>query len=563
MRRKICTFLIVAAMTLEPTMLRRIAAAASGPEIVQTTHGAVSGVSLPDGITVFRGIRFAQAPTGDLRWKPPVPPSDWKGVHAATEFGPACMQPLSAPNSIYADNPPQMSEDCLFLNVWKPAHVSRAPVMVWIHGGALRGMSGSEGLYNGSQLARKGVVIVTLNYRLGIFGYLALPQLTAESPHHSFGNYGLLDQMAALRWVRDNIERFGCDRENITVFGESAGALSTIELMASPLARGLFHKAIMQSGYMVSNMELTRPSYGQPSAKAFGEYIVKNVGTTDLAGLRSIDAKILMDKSYAAGFDPQANIDGWVLPKQIVDCFDRGQQAPVPIIVGFNAGEIRSLRIFLPPLPKTQAEYDATVRKIYGDLAGKYLELYSGTNIEESALEAARDAFYGWSAARLARTQTRIGVPAYLYFFNHSYPAEVAEHLEAFHGSELPFEFGDIGSSDTFPKNWPMPPDDTQEKALSQAMVNYFTGFARTGDPIAQGEPSWKPHSENLAYMDFRNKPEPGENLLHGRFALHEEVIARRRAAGTQNWYINVGLASPVVPPASSTTHLTSDSSHP
>ncbi len=563
MRRKICTLLMVAAMTLEPTMLHRIAAAASAPEIVQTTHGAVSGASLPEGITAFRGIRFAQAPTGDLRWKPPVPPSDWKGVHAATEFGPACMQPLSAPNSIYADNPSQMSEDCLFLNVWKPAHSSKVPVMVWIHGGALRGMSGSEGLYNGSQLARKGMIVVTLNYRLGIFGYLALPQLTAESTHHSSGNYGLLDQMAALRWVRDNIERFGGDRENITVFGESAGALSTIELMASPLARGLFHNAIMQSGYMVSNMELTRPSYGQPSAEEFGEYIVKKVGTTDLAGLRSMDAKTLMDKSYAAGFDPQANIDGWVLPQQIVDCFDGGQQAPVPIIVGFNAGEIRSLRIFLPPLPKTQAEYNATVQKIYGDLADKYLKLYPGTNIEESALEAARDAFYGWSAVRLARTQTRIGVPAFLYFFDHSYPAEVAEHLEAFHGSELPFEFGDIGSNDAFPKNWPMPPDDTQEKAFSQAMMNYFTAFGRTGHPIAQGEPSWKPYSENLAYMNFRNKPEPAENLLPGRFALHEEVIARRRAAGTQNWYINVGLASPVVPPASSTTHATSDSSHP
>ncbi|HTZ90539.1 MAG TPA: carboxylesterase family protein [Alloacidobacterium sp.] len=542
-------------------MLRRVATAspASAPEIVQTTHGAVSGVSLPGDITVFRGIRYAQAPIGDLRWKPPVPPPDWNGVHAAAEFGPACIQPLSPPNSIYADNPPQMSEDCLFLNVWKPAHASNAPVMVWIHGGALRGMSGSEGLYNGRQLARKGVIVVTLNYRLGVFGYLALPQLTAESSHHSSGNYGLLDQIAALHWVRDNIDRFGGDRGNITVFGESAGALSTVELMASPLARGLFQQAIMQSGYMVSNMELTRPSYGQPSAEAFGEYIVKKVGTTDLAELRSMDAKMLMDKSYAAGFDPQANIDGWVLPRQIVECFDRGEQARVPVIVGFNAGEIRSLRFFLPPLPKTQAEYVAMVRKIYGDLADKYLELYPGTNIEESALEAARNAFYGWSAVRLARAQTRIGVSAYLYFFDHSYPAEVAEHLEAFHGSELPFEFGDVGLNDKFPNNWPKPPDDTQEKALSQAIMNYFTSFARTGHPVAHGEPIWKPYSENLAYMHFRNKPEPSENLLPGMFALHEEIIARRRAAGTQNWYINVGLASPVVPPVPSPTHSTSD----
>jgi para-nitrobenzyl esterase len=545
---------MVAVVCFALTLLPReaMAFAGAGTETVQTTHGAVSGVALPNEVTVFRGIRYAQAPTGDLRWKPPVPASDWKGVHVATEFGPACMQVVSTSNSIYADTFPQVSEDCLFLNVWKPAHASKAPVMVWIHGGALRGMSGSQGLDDGSQLARKGVIVVTLNYRLGIFGYLALPQLTSESSHHSSGNYGLLDQIAALQWVRDNVARFGGDPANVTVVGESAGALSTIELMASPLARGLFHKAIMQSGYMVSNMELTSPSFGQPSAEEFGEYVVKKVGVTDLAELRAMDAKTLMEKSYAAGYDPQANIDGWVLTQQIVECFDRGEQAHVPVIAGFDGGEVRSLRFFLPPLPKTEAEYVAMVRKIYGDLADRFLQLYPATNIEESALAAGRDAFYGWTAVRLARAQTRVGVPAYLYFFNHDYPAEVALHLEAFHGSELPYEFGVAGSSDKLPKNWPKAPDDSQERALSEAIMNYFTSFVRTGHPVAQGEPAWKPYSDNLAYMNFRNKPVPSQNLLPGMFELQEEVIARRRAAGTQNWYINVGLLSPAVPPAAS-----------
>ena len=565
MRWKICTLLMVAALAVEPAMLRPVAMASTSaprPEIVHTPHGALSGVALPDDITVFRGIRYAQAPIGHLRWKPPLPAPGWKGVHAAAEFGAACMQPVSTSKSIYADDLPQLSEDCLFLNVWKPMHASKAPVLVWIHGGSLRGGSGSQGLDEGSQLARKGVIVVTLNYRLGIFGYLALPQLTAESPHRSSGNYGLLDQIAALHWVRDNISHFGGDPANITVSGESAGALSVIELMASPLARGLFEKAIMQSGYMVSNMELTRSSYGQPSAEAFGEYFVKKVGTTDLAELRSMDAKSLMDKSYAAGYDPQATIDGWVLPQQIVECFDRGDQAHVPVIVGFNAGEVRSLRFFLPPLPKTEADYVAMVRKTYGDLADKFLELYPAANIEESALAAARDAFYGWSAVRLARAQTRIGEPAYLYFFDHQYPAEIPDHLEAFHASELPYEFGDIGSNDKLPKNWPKPPDDAQERALSEAIMNYVTSFARTSHPVASGEPGWKPYSDNLAYMRFRNKPEPLENLLPGMFALQEEVIARRRAAGTQNWYINVGLASPVVPPASLPTHSAAGSDH-
>ena len=565
MRWKIGTWLMVAAVALEPAMLRCATASASGagPETVQTVHGAVSGVALPGEITVFRGIRYAQAPTGDLRWKPPVPPPAWKGVQGATEFGPACVQQNSASNSIYSDVLPQVSEDCLFLNVWRPAHASKAPVLVWIHGGALRGMSGSQALDDGSQLARKGVIVVTLNYRLGIFGYLALPQLTAESPQHSSGNYGLLDQLAALHWVQEDIARFGGDPSNVTVAGESAGALSVIELMASPLARGLFQKAILQSGYMVSNMELTRPSFGQPSAEQFGEYVVNKVGTTDLAQLRAMDAKALMEKSYAAGYDPQANVDGWVLTRQVVECFDRGEQARVPVIAGFDGGETRSLRFFLPPLPKTEAEYVAMVRKIYGDLADKFLELYPATNIEESALAAARDAFYGWTAVRLARAQTRIGLPAYLYFFNHDYPAEAALQLEAFHGSELPYEFGVAGSSDKLPKNWPKPPDDAQERALSDAIMNYFTGFARTGHPVASGQPAWKPYSDQLAYMEFRNKPIPSQNLLPGMFELQEEVVARRRAAGTQNWYINVGLASPVVPAAASPAHATPGANHP
>jgi para-nitrobenzyl esterase len=519
---------------------------------VQTTHGRVAGVELPgEDLTVFRGIRYAQPPTGELRWKPPLPASDWTDVRNAVEFGPSCIQPVAqTTGNIYADNPARMSEDCLFLNVWKPARAAKAPVMVWIHGGSLRSGNLASGLYDGSQLARRGVVVVTLNYRLGVFGYLAHPELTAESPHGSSGNYGLLDQIEALRWVRDNIVRFGGDPDNVTVFGESAGALSTIELMASPLARGLFHKVIVQSGYLVSNMELKRPSFGLPSAEAVGEFVARKLGASSLAALRAMDATKLGPESLAAGFDPQATIDGWVLPRQIVDTFDRGEQARVPMIVGFNGGEVRSLRgIFIPPLPNSAAEYASTVHNIYGDLAGKYLQLYPAANIEESALAAARDAFYGWTAQRLARKQTQVGVPAYLYFFEHEYPAEVAMHLEAFHASELPFEFGHIGSNGSLPRNWPKPPDNAQERALSEAIMGYFSGFAASGKPVAQGEPTWKPYAEGQAFLDIRDKPQLSQDLLPGPYALHEEVISRRRASGTQYWYINIGLASPVVPP--------------
>jgi para-nitrobenzyl esterase len=549
MRRLLHSLIVVTALTIVCAIVMA-SQAERNAATVQTTHGSVVGLELPDGVVVFKGIRYAQPPTGNLRWKPPVPSSDWTDTHPAVDFAPACIQPRSAPGNIYADDPPRMSEDCLFLNVWKPARASGAPVMVWIHGGALRSGNLAGGIYDGGQLARKGVLVVTLNYRLGVLGYLAHPGLTAESPNGSSGNYGLLDQIEALRWMRNNIARFGGDPGNITIFGESAGALGVIELMTSPLARGLIQKVIIQSGYMVSNRELKRPSFGQPSAETVGELLAKKLEAADLAALRSIDATTLSMDSLKAGFDPQATIDGWVLPRQIIEAFDRGEQARVPMIVGFNAGEVRSLRFFLPALPKSATEYESEVRRIYGDLAERYLQLYPAASVEESALAAARDGFYGWSAERLARKQTLLGAPAYLYFFNHQYPAEVAMHLEAFHGSELPYEFGLIGS-DRLPQNWPKPPDDAQERALSDAIMSYFTSFARSGDPIASGAPVWKPYADNAAFLDIRDMPVASNNFLPGMYALHEEIVSRRRAAGTQNWYINVGLASPVLPASS------------
>jgi para-nitrobenzyl esterase len=545
MRQQACSWFVLAVLTLFGT--------AASAQTVRTTHGPVVGAKLADAdLIAFKGIRYAQPPTGELRWKPPVPATAWTEPRPAHDFGSACIQPSSPPGSIYSDHPASNSEDCLFLNVWQPTHASHAPVMVWIHGGSLRTGNLSSPIYDGGALAHTGgVVVVTLNYRLGVLGYMAHRELTAESPHHASGNYGLLDQIEALRWVHDNIARFGGDPGNVTVFGESAGALSTIELMASPLARGLFHKVIVQSGYMVSNMELQHPSFGQPAAEAVGEYVAGKLGAKDVAALRAMEAEKLSDAAYAAGYDPQATIDGWVLPRQVVDVFDRGEQARVPMIVGFNGGEARSLRaIFIPPLPKSPADYESTVRNLYGDLADRYLGLYPSTNVEESALAAARDGFYGWSAQRLARKQTQLGVPAYLYFFEHQYPAEVPLHLEAFHGSELPFEFGLIGTPDRLPSYWPKPPNDAREQGMSAAVMGYFTSFARSGKPAAHAEPTWKPYAEGQAFLDIRDKPEAASNPLPGAYDLQEEVISRRRASGAQNWYINIGLASPAVPKA-------------
>ena len=519
---------------------------------VRTSRGALAGASLAGGVTAFRGIPYAEPPVGELRWKPPVAAAAWPKVRSAVEFGAACLQARPTPGSIYAQEPERMSEDCLFLNIWRPPQPSGAPVMVWLHGGALRGGDPASGLYEGSALARKGVVVVTLNYRVGVLGYLAHPQLSAESAHASSGNYGLLDQIEALRWVRENIAAFGGDPGNVTLFGESAGALSAIELMSSPLARGLFHKVILQSGYLVSNPHLKRSRFGLPPAQATGQWLARELSANGVAALRAMDAVSLVQSAAAAGFDPQATIDGWVLPQQIVECFDRGEQAAVPMIVGFNEGEIRSLRFFLPPLPASAAEYESRVRSIYGDLAPAYLAQYPATDIEESALAAARDAFYGWSAERLARAQTRLGLPAFLYYFTHRYPAQEALRLEAFHASELPYEFGRIGTTEGWPRLWPRPPDDARERALSESIMSYFTSFARGGVPTAPAAAEWRPYRENRAFIELRATPESAHHLLPGMFELHEEVIARRRAAGTQHWYLNVGLASPAVPPPAS-----------
>ncbi len=250
---------------------------------------------------------------GALRWKAPAPVAPWKGVREATQFGPACVQPKSTSVNVYTDDPPRMSEDCLYLNIWQPTKVkSGAPVMVWIHGGAFRSGHTASPVYDGSELARRGVVIVSISYRMGILGFLAHPQLSAESPQHVSGNYGLLDQMAALQWVKENIAAFGGDPANVTIFGESAGALSVMDLVASPQAKGLFTKAIAESGYMVSNAQLRKSRYGLPSAEDIGVMTAKALGANSIRDLRARDAVDLIETSSKGGFVPLAH-GGWLV----------------------------------------------------------------------------------------------------------------------------------------------------------------------------------------------------------------------------------------------------------
>jgi len=422
-------------------------------------------------------------------------------------------------------------------------------VLVWIHGGSLTIGSGSEPVYEGTKLAGHGIVVVSINYRMGVLGYLSHPALSAESRRNISGNYGLLDQIASLRWVKQNIAAFGGDPSNVTIAGESAGALSVMYLMAAPEARGLFARAITQSAYMISTPQLRDAAFGDVAAEALGVWVAGKVGAGDLAGLRSMDAVALTNAAATAGYIPFGTIDGRVLPRQLVEVFDRGEQAKVPILAGFNSGEIRSLRVLAPPVPADAATYEKQIRDRYGDLSEAFLRQYPSSDLAESVLATTRDALYGWTATRLVQRQTAAGKPSFLYFFDHGYPAADSQGLHAFHASEIPYVFGT--ASKTTPR-WPAIPSTPAEAALSDAMTSYWASFARDGVPTASGQPAWEPYSTEQAYMAFEAGPQPRTNLLPGMYELNERVVCRRRAKGGIPWNWNVGLASPPMPAGTS-----------
>ena len=520
------------------------ALAAPSAPLVHAPAGTVRGEAQGE-LNVFKGLPYAQPPVGALRWTPPGELPRWNGERDATKFGPACFQPKSRPGNIYADDPAQMSEDCLSLNIWTPVKAHKTPVLVWIHGGALTTGSSSESVYDGTALAKHGVIVVSINYRLGVLGYLAHPALSAESKEGISGNYGLLDQIAALKWVRRNIAAFGGDSSNVTIAGESAGGLSVLYLMASPAARGLFAKAIAQSAYMISTPELKQSHFGDSAAEANGVALAAKLGAADLAGLRALGAAALTDGSVPAGYLPFGTVDGHVLPRQLVETFDRGEQANVPVLTGFNSGEIRSLRFLAAPAPADAATYTAKIQERYADLADAYLRLYPASNLGESVLAAPRDAIYGWTSERLVRKQTALGSASFLYFFDHGYTAADTAGLHGFHASEIPYVFG---TADRTPPAWPKVSAEPSETKLSQVMTSYWAAFARTGSMNAANLPHWDAYGSERSYMHFADTPQAGTHLLPGMYELHEQVVCRRLAQGGISWNWNIGLAAPPLP---------------
>lgn len=536
---------VAACLALPPVSNCADATSLSAKHIrVNAPAGKVEGL-LEGKVRVFKGIPYVLPPIGAARWKAPSPMPRWAGVKKAFDFGPACWQPKPTLSNVYTRDPMPMSEDCLTLNIWAPVHASNAPVFFWIYGGALVGGASREPAYNGTRFADQSIVVVSINYRLGVLGWLAHPELSAESPDGVSGNYGLLDQIEALRWVRRNIRSFGGDPSNLTIAGESAGALSVMYLMAAPSARGLFSKAIAESAYMIAVPELKQRSFGQPSAEESGTKLAAALHGPNIAALRAMDAHTLSEAAPKAGYAPWPTIDGHVLTRQLVDVFDRGEQAPVPILAGFNSGEIRSLRVLAPPPPATAAEYESIIRDRYRDLADEFLRLYPSSNMQESIWATVRDSLYGWTAVRLVKKQAELNQPSFLYYFDHGYPAEETAGLHAFHASELPYVFGVLYDT---PPLWPKIPDTPEEKMLSAAMNDYWASFARTGHPQAANEPDWPRFGSTNAYMDFTDAPHLSTNLLPGMYEFNEEVVCRRHASGAMPWNWNVGIVSPPMP---------------
>lgn len=490
--------------------------------VVETSAGALIGET--DGaVHVFRGIPYAEPPIGALRWQPPQPATAWQGERLADSFGPDCIQSPYPENSFFYRPARLSSEDCLYLNVWAPAESEEPlPVMVWIHGGALTRGSGAISTYDGSRLAQKGVVLVTINYRLGVLGYFAHPELVAESEHYSAGNYGILDQIEALRWVQENIASFGGDPDNVTIFGESAGAWSVHFLTASPLSEGLFHKAIAQSGARLDKrVELDRQTSAGPSASSAGRELAAMVGADSLTELRAMPARALYRAAETAGLNTDGIVDGWVLTEQPYQQFVAGRQHAVPVLLGFNSHEGTTLGA-AANAPDTATVYEERIRTMYGPLAETYLEVYPSDDPRQATLDAFRDGAFGWNMVTWANLTRYVDQQAWLYYFTHHPPGPMSERLGAYHAAEIAYVFDNVHTL----RGGPRPVD----RELADAMSDYWVSFARNGDPNVDGRPQWLPYRNNERhYMEFGDRPTPGVDLMPGNWALFDRIMDARR----------------------------------
>ena len=459
---------------------------------VHVDSGDISGIptSTP-GIYVFRGIPYAAPPAGKLRWRAPQPAAKWAGVRKMDQFQARCVQPVRS-------NPreTQGSEDCLYLNVWTPAKsaADKLPVMVWIHGGGFRDGTGAMLLHDGEELARKGVVLVTINYRLGVLGFLAHPELTGESDRNASGNYALMDAIASLQWVQRNIAALGGDPAKVTIFGQSAGSMAVNCLQASPLAKGLFRAVIGESGASFNGM-LNNGSLADAEAK--GVKFAEAVGAKSLAELRAKPAAELITATFTAG----PNTDGYVLPEPPLALFQEGKQNRVPALVGSNSDEGS---LFARGRMNAQ-QFVEQAHQRFGDAATEYLKLYpanTDAQAAESRQRSATEESMGLNVRLWAEAQAKAGFKAYVYYFTRMTPggppaniSADALRLGAPHGEDLAYVFNNIGktealrASDTFRNAQP----EAYDLKLADVVSSYWVNFAKNLDPNGDGLPRWSP----------------------------------------------------------------------
>jgi para-nitrobenzyl esterase len=462
-----------------------VACAASG-ETVKIDTGLVSGV-VADGVESFKGVPFAAPPVGALRWRAPQPPKPWTGVRVADHFGPMCMQSLQQfGRTLTAD---QISEDCLTLNVFRPEHARNLPVMVWIYGGGLTAGASSLPVYDGGKFARGGVILVSINYRLGSLGVFAHPALTAENADGGrLGNYAIMDQIAALEWVRRNIKAFGGDPNNVTIFGESAGGLSVNALMVSPEARGLFQRAIAESGYGRGHFSRMREnsSDGRPAAETEGVELATALGVrgNDLAALRALPAMAIIDYRKPAGY-LYFILDGKVLTDDMWATFRAGKEAPVPFMLGSNSHEFPG-----GPWKDHRQDLAAFVKDDDRDALAK---AYGGAEALDDNLMS--DFLFTQQARALARLHTRNGFPTYVYEFSVVLPEEMSRKQGASHADELPYVFGNLTAART-------PITGAGPEAVSMNMNAAWRAFAMKGNPNGPGLPEW-PRYDGEHILEF------------------------------------------------------------
>jgi para-nitrobenzyl esterase len=485
------------------------------PLQIKTDKGTVEGAFTNNNqVRAFKGIPFAAPPIGKLRWQPPQPAAKWKGIRPAKDFGSHCIQSSGYPDMIFHD--PGPSEDCLTLNVWTPADAKPGslPVMVWIYGGGFVSGGTSENRQDGQFLAHRNVVVVSMNYRLGIFGFFELPELTAESPHHASGNYGLLDQTAALAWVKNNIAAFGGDPNNVTIFGESAGSISVSAQMASPLARGLFAKAIGESGGALYGSGPATPTreFAEQRNAAFDQAVF---GNANLADLRKLTADNILKAATAKITPPPPRfgptVDGYFLPDSVPSIYAAGNQAHVPLLAGWNADEARD-RATMAKTKPTAASFAATAQTDFGDNAQKFLALYPATTDADAVVSAgdyAGDHFIDYSTWRWLEAHATTGnAPVYRYRLDLGSPGDKNHKaiLGAFHSDDIEYVFGTLDSR-------PEAPWRPEDRKLSDQIGAYWTNFARTGDPNGPDLPKWPTYNAadqwQVMHLDATSEAKP------------------------------------------------------